>query len=57
MTVLGKEPTCAIAWRGPENVQGLKAHLRQCLPPHFVPQRFETVPNIPRNTSGKIERK
>lgn len=56
-SAIGDDLTCAIVWRGPENLAGLKEHLRMTLPPHFVPQTFETVTSIPRNASGKIERR
>ncbi|MDX2201746.1 MAG: fatty acid--CoA ligase family protein [Hyphomicrobiaceae bacterium] len=48
---------CTIVWRGPENLEGLKEHLRQALPARFIPRTFRAVTSIPRNASGKIERR
>jgi non-ribosomal peptide synthetase-like protein len=35
----------------------LREELRRRLPPYMVPERFETLPELPRLTSGKIDRK
>lgn len=51
-----QELICAIVWHGPENVEGLKEHLRLTLPARFMPRTFRAVASIPRNASGKIER-
>lgn len=39
------------------DVSALRGHLREVLPPYMVPGQFEVVPEIPRLTSGKIDRK
>ncbi|WP_346286067.1 Pls/PosA family non-ribosomal peptide synthetase [Zoogloea sp.] len=39
------------------DLAGLRAHLRECLPPYMIPGHFEVIPDIPRLTSGKIDRK
>jgi acyl-coenzyme A synthetase/AMP-(fatty) acid ligase len=46
----------AIVWRGEADLPGLREHLRQRLPPHFIPELFVTIPSVPRNASGKIDR-
>lgn len=35
----------------------LRASLRECLPPYMVPARYEWLNEMPRLTSGKIDRK
>src|SRR5512135_69888 len=41
----------------PADVGTLRGHMREVLPPYMVPSHFEVVPEIPRLTSGKIDRK
>ena len=41
----------------PADVGALRGHMREVLPPYMVPSHFEVVPEIPRLTSGKIDRK
>ena len=36
--------------------KALRASLRETLPPYMVPQRFETLDEVPRLSSGKIDR-
>lgn len=36
---------------------GLRRHLRNALPEHMQPQRIVTFPDLPRNASGKTDRK
>ncbi|PPD15306.1 MAG: peptide synthetase [Methylobacterium sp.] len=35
----------------------LREELKRRLPPYMIPERFETVPELPRLTSGKTDRK
>lgn len=39
------------------DVGALRGHMREVLPPYMVPSHFEVVLEIPRLTSGKIDRK
>lgn len=39
------------------DVGALRGHMRAVLPPYMVPSHFEVVVEIPRLTSGKIDRK
>lgn len=57
MTAADENNARAVVWSGKKSVVDLRVHRREFLPPHFVPQKFETAPSIPRNASGKIERK
>jgi acyl-coenzyme A synthetase/AMP-(fatty) acid ligase len=43
--------------RSPLNVDALRAHCEQRLPPTFRPVRFITVAQLPRNENGKIDRR
>jgi acyl-coenzyme A synthetase/AMP-(fatty) acid ligase len=43
--------------RSPLNVDALRVHCEQRLPPNFRPVRFITVAQLPRNENGKIDRR
>lgn len=47
----------AVHWRGEPDLSGLQKHLQQHLPPSMIPKSFLAVDAIPRNSSGKIDRK
>ncbi|MBX9823614.1 MAG: acyl--CoA ligase [Xanthobacteraceae bacterium] len=46
----------AVVWRSAADEAGLREHLRQSLPPGFVPKFFLGVDAIPRTPNGKIDR-
>ncbi len=45
------EPTCAL------DSKSLRSSLREALPPYMIPARYEFVDDLPRLSSGKINRK
>ncbi|WP_267245903.1 amino acid adenylation domain-containing protein [Streptomyces sp. PR69] len=45
-----------VVWAGEPQVRGLRARLREVLPPALVPARFAALPALPLNANGKVDR-
>ncbi|MGH3735222.1 MAG: class I adenylate-forming enzyme family protein [Micromonosporaceae bacterium] len=52
--VHGEDVAAAVVLRRPVPDRTLRAYLNARLAPHQVPQRFLTLPELPRNPSGKV---
>jgi surfactin family lipopeptide synthetase A len=46
-----------VVFKSSFDVEGLKEHLRKCLPDYMVPNVFEAIDEIPLTPSGKADRK
>jgi len=68
----GTDMACAVAWPvshgsalgivgfsagGEANADTIRSALRDCLPPHMVPNRVHVLDTLPLNGSGKVHRK
>lgn len=38
------------------DLEKLKAHCKEKMPPYMIPQTIEVRPSLPRNANGKIDR-
>jgi tyrocidine synthetase III len=53
-----KKIAAVIVWsEGKEDVQGLRKYLAELLPKYMVPEQFISAERIPRNGSGKLDRR
>jgi D-alanine--poly(phosphoribitol) ligase subunit 1 len=46
-----------VVCKSPLDVEALKSHLKMHLPDYMIPNRFETIAEIPLTSSGKADRK
>jgi D-alanine--poly(phosphoribitol) ligase subunit 1 len=53
---LGKPSIHLFVEKGTVDIETIKAHLKQHLPPYMLPDKIHFVEDIPHNTNGKIDR-